>query len=88
MAKDFQRRLFVRYATSHEKRVGFNRLSFLQELLARCQLIWESEARKDETLRKYLENKIRGYREAIKVIQRTQERQPTQERSRSRDKIP
>jgi hypothetical protein len=66
--KDYERRLYVRYATNKEMQMGFDRVSFLDGLINRCKLIWENEVRKDENLRVFLEGKMKTFRETISVM--------------------
>jgi hypothetical protein len=68
--------------------IGFDRASFYDGLLTRCRLIWEKEAKKDEELRKFLEGKMKAYRETISSYGRRSEKShPHSQRSRSRDRL-
>lgn len=57
MAKEYKRKLYVRYATTREKQAGFDKLSLVESMIARCKLIWEKQASNENT-RVFLERKL------------------------------
>jgi hypothetical protein len=38
--KDYERKLYVRYATNKEMQMGFDKPSFIEGLINRCKMLW------------------------------------------------